>query len=92
METKHSNDCGRSKFTLSQSIHFQIEIAGKLTSNISDWIGEVDIQIETDPEGLVTTTLTGYFDQAGLIGLLRQLYSTGHPIISVNCIPGSEND
>ena len=92
METKHSNDCGRSKFTLSQSIYFQIEIAGRLGTNWSDWIDEVDIQIETDPESLVTTTLTGHFDQAGLIGLLRQLYSKGYSLISVNCIPVSEND
>jgi hypothetical protein len=85
MKTKHSNDCARSNFTLSKSIYFRIEIAGRPGENWSDWIDEVDIQIETDPEGLVTTTLTGHFDQAGLIGLLRQLYSMGYSLISVNC-------
>jgi hypothetical protein len=92
METKKSNNCDRSNFTLSQSIHFQIEIAGRPGENWSDWINEVDIQIDTDPEGLVTTTLTGNFDQAGLIGLLRQLYSLGYPLISVNCIKSLQNN
>jgi hypothetical protein len=90
MEKNHGNDCSRAKFTLSQFIHFQIVIAGQSGATWSEWIDEVDIQIETDPEGLVTTTLTGYFDQAGLIGLIRQLYSMGYPIISVNCIPAIE--
>lgn len=52
---------------------------------------EPEIQIDTDPAGFATTTLTGVFDQAGLIGLLRQLYSLGYPLISVNCIPMSDN-
>lgn len=89
METKKGNNCGRSNFTLSQPIYFQIEIAGQPGENWSDWINEENIKIETNPEGLVTTTLTGHFDQARLIGLLRQLYSTGYPLISVNCIPVS---
>jgi hypothetical protein len=92
MEKHNSNPCDRTSFTLSQSIPYQIKIAGQTAENWSDWIGEVDIQNETDPEGLVTTTLTGYFDQAGLIGLLRKLYSKGYPLISVNCIPVSDNE
>ena len=91
MDTNHSKDCDRSNFTLSETIHFQIEIAGRPGENWSDWIGDVDIQIDTDPEGLVTTTLTGHFDQAGLIGLLRQIYSMGYPLISVKCIHQHKN-
>ena len=91
METKTINDCDRSNFTLTQSIPYQIKIAGRLSENWSDWIDKVDIQIDTDPVGLATTTLTGAVDQAGLIGLLRQLYSVGYPLISVNCIQQQEN-
>ena len=85
MDTKNNNDCDRSSFTLTGSIPYQIKIAGRLSENWSDWIDQVDIQIDTDQAGLATTTLTGTFDQAGLIGLLRQLYSLGFPLISVNC-------
>ena len=91
METKNINDCDRSNFTLSQSIPYQIKIAGRPIKIWSDWIDKVDIQIDTDPAGLPTTILAGTFDQAGLIGLLRQLYSLGYPLISVNCIQMLEN-
>jgi len=50
----------------------------------------MDIQIEADATGLTTTTLTGTVDQAALIGLLRQLYYLGFPLISVNCIQSKE--
>jgi hypothetical protein len=85
MDTKNNNDCKRSNFTLTRSIPYQIKIAGRLSENWSGWIDKVDIQIDTDPAGLATTTLIGTIDQAGLIGLLRQLYSLGYPLISVNC-------
>ena len=85
MDKKKVDDCDRSVFTLTQSIPYQIKIAGRLRENWSDWTDKVDIQIDTDPSGLVTTTLTGTFDQAALIGLLRQLYSLGYPLIAVNC-------
>ena len=85
MKTKNNNDCDRSNFTLTRSIPYEIKIAGRPSENWSDWIDTLDIESETDPSGLITTTLTGTIDQAGLIGLLRQLYSLGFPLISVNC-------
>ncbi|MCJ7700470.1 MAG: hypothetical protein MUO62_02710 [Anaerolineales bacterium] len=47
---------------------------------------EAVIQVEKGATGFVITTLTGTFDQAALIGLLRKLYYMGYPLISVNCI------
>jgi hypothetical protein len=85
MEKKKYDECDRSIFTLTRFIPYQIRIAGRLRENWSDWTDKVDIQIDTDPAGLATTTLTGVIDQAGLIGLLRQLYSMGYPLISLNC-------
>ena len=85
METNKSNDCDRLNFSLAQSIPFEIKIAGRPGENWSDWITDMEIKIETDPTGLVTTILIGSLDQAALIGLLRQLYYLGFPIISVNC-------
>ena len=86
METKHSNDCERSNFTLSQAIPYRITIAGRPSEHWFDWMDQLEVKIDTDSAGLATTTLTGTFDQAGLIGLLRQLYSRGFPLISVNCV------
>ena len=86
MEKKKNDECDRSIFTLSRSIPYQIKIAGRPSENWADWIDKVDIQIDTGPSGLAITTLTGAIDQAGLIGLLRQLYSLGFPLISINCI------
>ena len=53
---------------------------------------EMDIQVEADTSGFTTTTLTGAVDQAALIGMLRQLYYLGFPLISVNCIQSRRND
>ena len=85
MNKKQVDNCDRSIFTLDQFIPYQIIIAGQLSENWSDWVEQMDIQNETDSSGLATTTLAGTIDQAGLIGLLRQLYSLGYPLISVNC-------
>ena len=91
MQKKNNNECDRSIFTLTQFIPYQIKIAGRASENCSDWLDMLEIQIEIDPSGLATTTLTGAVDQAGLIGLLRQLYSMGYPLISVNCMQLQEN-
>jgi len=79
-------------FTLDRPINYQIKIAGQPSENWSDWINEMDIQIEADASGLITTTLTGTVDQAALIGLLRQFYYLGFPLIAVNCIQSGRYD
>ena len=86
MTDKSTENCDRSKFTLDQPLTYQIKIAGRASENWSDWINEMDIQIEADAAGFTTSTLTATVDQAALIGLLRQLYYLGFPLISVNCI------
>ncbi|MEJ2265790.1 MAG: hypothetical protein P8X95_20285 [Anaerolineales bacterium] len=48
--------------------------------------------LTVESDGSPITTLTGIFDQAALHGLLRQLYSRGLPLISVNCIEGDSDD
>jgi len=92
MNEKHTDDCDREKISLYQPITYQIQIAGQLGGNWSDWIEKQDFRIDTDPSGLMTTTLTGTYDQAALIGLLRRLYSLGFPLISVNCIQPEEKN
>ena len=86
MIDKSTDNYDRPKFSLDQPLTYQIRIAGRPGENWSDWIDEMDIQIETDTCGFTTTTLTGTIDQAALIGLLRQLYYLGSPLIAVNYI------
>ncbi|MBC8504766.1 MAG: hypothetical protein ISR58_04175 [Anaerolineales bacterium] len=89
MIDKHTDDCDRSIFTLDQPIPYQLKIAGQVSENWTDWMEKIDIRIETERSGLTTTVLTGTFDQAALLGLIRRLYYLGFPLISVNCIqPG----
>lgn len=92
MSNKKIDECDRSIFTLVQSIPYQIKIAGRPNENWSDWNNNMEIQIDTDPSGLATTTLTGIVDQAALIGILRQLYHLGFSLISVNCIRSYEQE
>ena len=80
------------KFTLHQPLTYQIKIAGRPSENWSDWINEMDIQIEADKSGFTTTALTGTLDQAALIGLLRRLYYLGFPLISIKVIQTHENN
>ncbi len=86
MKNKHYDDCDRSIFTLDQFIPYQLKIAGQPSENWSDWIEPMEIQVEIDAAGFSTTILTGSFDQAALLGLLRRLYQMGYPLISVNCV------
>ena len=74
------------KLTLDQPIIYQIKVSGYLNANWSDWIEEMTVMAERAVGGSSVTTLTGTFDQAALIGLLRRLYYLGLPLISVNCI------
>lgn len=87
MIDKRIPDCDRSRFTLDRPITYQIKIAGQVSENWADCPDRMDILIEMEASGLPTTTLTGSVDQAALIGLLRQLYYRGFPLISVNCLP-----
>ncbi len=72
------------KFTLDQPIVYQIKVSGCLSANWSDWIEEMTVTAVHNSGDSPVTTLTGTFDQAALLGLLRRLYYLGLPLISVN--------
>ena len=57
MIEKNIDNCDRSKFTLHQPLTYEIKIAGQPYENWSDWIDEIDIQIEADETGFTTTAL-----------------------------------
>ncbi len=75
------------KLTLDQPAIYQIKVSGCLSANWSDWIEKMTVTIEYDGNDSPVTVLTGAFDQAALLGLLRRLYYLGFPLISVNCSP-----
>jgi hypothetical protein len=81
------------KLTLDQPATYQIKVPGHLDESWSEWAGGMTITVEREDDGSPVTTLTGAVaDQAALQGLLRQLYSLGLPLISVNWIePGQED-
>ena len=74
------------RFTLDQPVNYQIKVPGELDENWPDWAGEITFAVESDDDDLIVTTLTGYLDQAALLGLLRRLYSLGLPLYSVVCV------
>jgi len=75
-----------SDLTLDRPSTYKIKVPGELDDTWSDWAGEMTVEFGSDEDGFPVTTLTGIFDQAALLGLLRRLYSLGLPLISVICI------
>ena len=82
----------RQKPTLYKPTNYQIEVFGHLDESWVDWAGGMTITVGSDEDGLPFSTLTGKVDQAALLGLLRQLYSMGLPLISVICVDFSSDD
>ena len=72
--------------TLDRPATYQIKVPGHLDESWSDGIKEMMITTGSGADGTPITTLTGSFDQAALLGLLRRLYSLGLPLISVICL------
>jgi hypothetical protein len=78
----------KQKLTLSRPITYQIKVPGHLDASWANLVWRMTLTVESEGDGPPVTTLTGVIDQAALHGLLRQLYSQGLPLISVNCIEG----
>lgn len=76
--------------TLSEPARYQIRVPGQIDETWSEWVGGMTITVEGEETGPPVTTLTGIVDQAALQGLLRQLYSLGLPLLSVNRIEPDE--
>jgi hypothetical protein len=74
---------GIHKLSLHQPVTYQIKVPGQLDDSWLYWGEGLKIAVEIEADCPPVTTLTGSLDQAGLQGLLRQLYSLGLPLISV---------
>ena len=80
------------RLTLDRPATYQVRVPGEIGESWSDWAGGMTISVESEGDGPPVTTLTGTLDQAALQGLLRQLYSLGLPLISVNCVECDSED
>ena len=75
------------KLTLADPVPYKVTVPGHLEANWAGW----EVTIESEGNRPQTTTLIGIVDQAALHGLLRQLYSLGLPLLSVNFIANETN-
>jgi hypothetical protein len=65
------------------TVLYEIEVAGLMDRTWDDWL-EAPCIVATVKDGQPVTRLTVRFpDQAGLIGLLRQLHGMGLDLLSV---------
>lgn len=72
--------------TLDSPARYCIQVPGELADNWQGWHPQLTILVETGPNNMPVSTLTGMFDQAGLHSLLRRLYALGLPLLSVRCV------
>jgi hypothetical protein len=67
---------------------YEIKIQGQLDASWLDWFGAVDVR--TGPGGnerQITIFSNIVTDQAGLVGLIRQLHSVGVVLLSIRHVP-----
>ena len=77
------------ELTLDSPATYQICIQGYLDQSWSDYVGDVSIRVQSQPNKPVVTVITGEFqDQAALTGALTQLYDLGFPLLSVQILAG----
>jgi hypothetical protein len=73
--------------THDSTLIYKIRIQGYLHESWSDRMGGVTIGVESRPDGVPVSMLTGQFqDQAALAGVLNTLYDLGLPLLSVECV------
>lgn len=74
------------KLTMHGTAHYQVLVPGNFPDLWTSQGERLLVRVDHDRGLGPQTSLTGFLDQAALIGLLRQLYSIGLPIISVRWI------
>ena len=75
------------KLRLDSPATYQICIQGYLDQSWANYVGDVSIRVQSQPNEPVVTVITGEFqDQAALAGALTQLYDLGFPLLSVEVV------
>ncbi len=73
--------------TLDQPAQYHLSVVGRLGGEWSETFDGMQISVETRPDGLAISHLTGRVpDQAGLHGLLRRIRDLGLPLLKVEFI------
>ena len=83
--SKMSQPVNKQKLTLDRQVNYQIKVPGEINLRWSMFFEGMVIKSgyeNGNPISLLTCTL----DQAALQGLLRRLYSSGIPLISVEIV------
>jgi hypothetical protein len=62
---------------------YEITIWGRLGENWSDWLDDVTVTTEGDPEGPGRTVLAVSLDQAALRGVLNRIWGLNLTVLSV---------
>ncbi len=75
------------KISLDQPGQYRIRVQGALGERWMEYFEDMQIAVETCPDGAQVTVLTGCLtDQAALQGVLQKLYNLGFPLISAEHI------
>jgi hypothetical protein len=70
--------------SLNSQNKYEIKVYGQADDSWRGWFGEAEVRSETLADGTQATTFsTVVMDQAGLVGLIRQLHGHGIVLISV---------
>jgi hypothetical protein len=76
----------KQKLTLDRSVTYEIRVPGQIDERWSKAYENMMIETNHEKNGTRTSSLTCTLDQAALQGLLRRLYSSGIPLISVQIV------
>jgi len=70
--------------SLNSQNKYEIKVYGQADDSWRGWFGEAEVRSEMLADGVKTTTFSNVvMDQAGLVGLIRQLHGHGIVLISM---------
>jgi len=70
--------------SLNSQNKYEIKVYGQADDSWRGWFGQAEVRSETLADGVETTTFSNIvMDQAGLVGLIRQLHGHGIVLISI---------
>jgi hypothetical protein len=79
----------KSKPKIQERAKYRIQVCGIVGESWADYFSGMTIRVQDEPGQEPETKLTGWIvDQAALLGMLNLLHDWGHPIISVEYLPG----
>lgn len=70
--------------SLNTQNRYELKFHGQPDDSLLGWFGEAKVHVETSPDhNQVTTFSDVVMDQAGLVGLIRQLHGHGIVLLSI---------